>query len=276
MRPTAGMRQPHASGPARVRAQSSRTQIVEVRKAGKDAEFILSVFSAKVARTYEWINHVLTWGLDMVWRRKAVRLAGPAIQGALLIDICTGTGETAAVLKRRSPPESTVIGVDMSLPMLIRAEAHSRASVLLFTACRADSLSLRENSADLITISFAARNLNITEAHLLQTFREIYRVLKPGGCLCNLETSQPASPLIRRLFHGYVRTMVIPLGGLFSGSRKAYAYLAQTIPRFYSPETLCRILREAGFTAISYRKLFMGVAAIHIAHKTPGTPEYIS
>jgi demethylmenaquinone methyltransferase/2-methoxy-6-polyprenyl-1,4-benzoquinol methylase len=92
-------------------------------------------------------------------------------------------------------------------------------------------------------------------------------VLKPGGLFVNLETSQPTSAFVRKCFHLYVGLLVKPVGSLISGSRVAYAYLSRTIPRFYCPEDLAEIMREAGFGDVRFRRLLLGAAAIHRARK---------
>ena len=129
------------------------------------------------------------------------------------------------------------------------------------------NLDFPDNSLDLITISFATRNINLNKDILNQTFTEFYRVLEPGGRFVNLETSQPSSSWIRKIFHFYVKLVVKPVGGLISGSQSAYAYLTHTIPRFYPPEELSEIMNQAGFKNVTCKKLLFGIAAIHQGQK---------
>ena len=126
-----------------------------------------------------------------------------------------------------------------------------------------EDLPFPDDTFDLITISFATRNINLSQNTLIQTFKEFHRVLRVGGHFMNLETSQPPSPLVRRVFHEYVRLFVAPIGRGVSGSRSGYAYLAHTVPRFYHAEELANIMVQAGFRDIRIRKLTFGVAAIH-------------
>jgi demethylmenaquinone methyltransferase/2-methoxy-6-polyprenyl-1,4-benzoquinol methylase len=114
-----------------------------------------------------------------------------------------------------------------------------------------------------VTISFATRNINVSKKILVERLKEFQRILKPGGRFVNLETSQPPSRLIRRIFHLYVRFTVNRLGSGISGSKAGYAYLAQTIPRFYYAGELAEIMRQAGFTRVSIHPMLFGVAAIH-------------
>ncbi len=228
----------------------------------KTADHIRRIFSVDVSATYECINHVLTFGLDMIWRKRAAKIAG-ATGGTRWADMCTGTGEMAVCLSRHASKETRVMGVDLSLPMMAQALEKSAARNIRFIVSDVKALAFPDNSLDLLTISFATRNINLSRDVLVQTFTEFHRVLKPGGCFINLETSQPSCSLIKRLFHLYVRLFVKAIGRRISRSKIAYAYLAHTIPRFYYAEELSAIMRCAGFKHVTYRKWMFGVAAIH-------------
>jgi demethylmenaquinone methyltransferase/2-methoxy-6-polyprenyl-1,4-benzoquinol methylase len=226
------------------------------------ANSIQKVFSPQVSATYELVNHILTFGHDALWRRRAARIAA-ASGGTQWADMCTGTGEMAVCLSRLAPRETSIHAVDLSLPMMAEAMKKPEARNIDFVVSDVKALDFPDDSLDLVTISFATRNINANRDVLTRTFAEFCRVLKPGGRLINLETSQPSFLLIRRLYHFYVRMFVKPVGGLISGSYTGYAYLAHTIPRFYPPEELSDIMCRAGFKNVTYRKLLFGVAAIH-------------
>jgi demethylmenaquinone methyltransferase/2-methoxy-6-polyprenyl-1,4-benzoquinol methylase len=219
---------------------------------------------AEVAPTYELVNHVLTFGLDMIWRRKAARLASQG-GGRRWLDICSGTGEMARALCRLAPAGALVAAVDFSLPMLRRALCR-RAPMRRFhpAAAALPCLPFADETFDLVTISFATRNINTSRKTFLACFQEFSRVLKPGGRFVNLETSQPANPFIRKLFHLYIRTTVKAVGRMISGSRAGYAYLASTIPRFYDAPTLAALLKEAGFGPVSFNRSQFGAATVHL------------
>jgi demethylmenaquinone methyltransferase/2-methoxy-6-polyprenyl-1,4-benzoquinol methylase len=226
---------------------------------------IQKIFS-EVPRTYELVNHLLTFGLDVRWRTKAARIAARG-GGARWIDVCSGTGETAAGLSRLAGEHCLLVAADFSFPMLMRAALKPEARRIAFTLADARNLPFRDGSFDLVTMSFATRNINVDRDFLLGCFREFHRILKPGGRFVNLETSQPGAAWIRRLFHIYVRLTVRPVGRLLSGSRTAYAYLAHTIPRFYGAGHLSGILGQAGFSRVAVHPLLFGAAAIHEAEK---------
>lgn len=219
---------------------------------------------AEVAPTYELVNRILTFGLDGRWRRKAARLAA-AGGGYAWLDVCSGTGETALNLRALAPAETRVIALDFCRPMLDRAAAKTAGRGIDFVLGDVKALPFADASLDLVTISFATRNINLSRAVLVRTFAEFRRVLRPGGRFVNVETSQPRSRFVRALFHAYIRLAVRRVGALISGSRAGYAYLGATIPRFYGAEELAAILKEAGFAEVRVKRLMLGAAAIHLA-----------
>jgi len=221
---------------------------------------------SKIPKTYEFLNHILTLGADINWRKKAMALISESGETIKCLDICTGTGDTARLLSKRFDHKAIIIGADFSQQMLIKAIRRSPQEIKYINT-EAKILPFKDNSFDLVTISFATRNLRTTETHLKECLTEIHRVLKPNGRFIHLETSQPASSIYRWLFHRYVKIFIKPVGGLISGSYKAYAYLSQTIPRFYAPEEFSKIIYESGFSRVEYTGLWGGIAAIHIALK---------
>lgn len=227
--------------------------------------FIQNMFS-EVPATYELLNHLLTSGFDIMWRKKAAKIAA-ATHGNRWADMCTGTGETAIYLKQFADKETRVYGIDFSMPMMSEAVQKQKADQIRFIASDMKALPFPDKSFDLITISFATRNLNVTKDSLMQSFREFYRVLKPGGHFINLETSQPPLLPIRKGFHLYVTLFVKLLGSAISGSKTAYAYLAKSMTLFYSAEELADILKQAGFDEVVFHRLLFGAAAIHHSRK---------
>lgn len=217
---------------------------------------------AEVPKTYELVNHTITLGMDVLWRKKTVGIAARR-GGTRWIDVCSGTGETANYLSRAARDGTQVFATDFSMPMLAHALEKPEAHKITFCLSDIKQLPFEDNTFDLVTISFATRNINLNREILIQSFREFYRVLRPGGCFINLETSQPSSPIVRSLFHLYVKLFVKPVGQMLSGSKAAYTYLSKTIPRFYPAHELADILRTAGFDEVSYQQMMFGAAAIH-------------
>jgi len=226
---------------------------------------IQKIFS-EVAETYELINHVLTFGLDILWRKKAAQEAVRA-KGFLWLDVCSGTGEMAHNLFRLADEKVRIVSVDFCHPMLAKALEKRNIPNLFFVLAESGRLPFPDMTFNLVTISFATRNIFPNKGVLNTHLKEFYRVLMSGGHFVNLETSQPSVKIIQKLFHLYIKLAVKPLGFLLSGSKAGYRYLSLTIPRFFPPEEFSSILREAGFTRVTHRSLFFGVSAIHTAIK---------
>lgn len=226
-------------------------------------------FYTRIWGSYELINSLITLGLDALWRKKAAKLAvKTSLQQERFLDICSGTGQTAVNLGKRLPSTACIVSADFSYQMLKEAaEKIKKKGIqnIRFTLTDALHLPFEDNTFDSITITFATRNLNAKEGHLLNAFREFHRVLKPGGCFLNLETSQPAFALIKKLFHIYVKLTVKPIGRLISGSASSYAYLSGSIRSFYSAPELEAILQNAGFETVEYKKFLFGAVALHTA-----------
>lgn len=217
---------------------------------------------SEISRRYELINRLITFGLDIYCRNRAAKMA-IADGGTNWLDICSGTGEMAANLRRLSSNGTSITAADFSLPMLSLARKKPGADKINFIVTDAGRLPFADKSFDLITISFATRNLNSSRDILIKTFAEFRRVLKPGGRFINLETSQPPNKIIRRLMHVYIGMTVKQIGTALTGSKAGYAYLASSIPRFYEAEELSSILKQAGFTDISFKRLLFGAMAVH-------------
>ncbi len=219
--------------------------------------------------TYELTNHILTLGLDTVWRKRAARIAATD-GGDQWADICTGTGEMAAYLSRLAPDRTKIYAIDFSQPMLAKARLKPEAGRLKFIYSDIKALPFPNDRFDLITMSFATRNINLSRDVLIQSFAEFYRVLKPGGRFVNLETSRPSFSPFRKCVDFFVKRMVKSIGSRISGSKAAYAYLANTIRIFYPPEELADVLQQAGFRDVSFHRCLFGVAAIHQGIKAYG------
>jgi demethylmenaquinone methyltransferase / 2-methoxy-6-polyprenyl-1,4-benzoquinol methylase len=225
----------------------------------------LQAIFTEVAPTYERANRILTLGFDRLWRRAAARRAVRG-GGALYLDACCGTGNMAEELARRLPAGARVVAVDFN-PAMMAGLRDKTAFGRNGAAVRADvgRLPFRPGTFDRVTISFATRNINVSPEILRNTLGEFRRVLKSGGLFVQVETSRPPFGPIRRAYFALVRRFVRPLGRFVSGSDAGYAYLASTIPRFYAPEDLAGILRQAGFAEVSFERRLFGAVAVHTA-----------
>lgn len=220
----------------------------------------------QIPATYELTNTAMTLGLDRLWRGAA---AGSAAShgGSRWLDVCCGTGDMTRVLRRRGGGGPLIVGADFSLPMLQRARERATAPGTVFAVADAACLPFRDGCFDLVTVSFAARNLNTGPEAFRSAWREMARVLGPQGALVVVETSQPPNALVRWVYHAFVRLTVPVLGRVISGASQPYAYLAHTIPRFFSAEEFAAVLRECGFPQVAPSRMTLGAAAVLVARK---------
>lgn len=215
---------------------------------------------------YEAANSFLTFGLDLYWRRRAAGLARAAAPGARsALDACCGTGDFCLALRRAYGPGLELSGADLSAAMLSRAAA--RLPGVKLAQAEAKELPFPAASFDLVTISFATRNLNLDREKMLAALREFRRVLKPGGVFLNVETTRPENPVIRFLMRLYVKAAIGALVLVSPKSRQSYLFLRNTILNFYGAAEFSALLAEAGFEGVRARALCPGAVAVHTAVK---------
>ena len=216
---------------------------------------------ATIAARYDLLNHLLSGNIDKRWRRSVAKaLFGTLSEpGARILDVACGTGDLSLTLFEAG--EAKIVGLDFCRPMLDIAQSKAAKSDVELPFVEGDALDLpfRDGSFEAATIAFGMRNLVSVEAG----FKELLRVLKPGGRVAVLEFSRPSAPLLRSLFRVYF-TRVLPLfGGLISGSKSAYQYLPDSVSRFPDQSELASLMKEAGFVEISFQNLTGGIAALH-------------
>jgi demethylmenaquinone methyltransferase/2-methoxy-6-polyprenyl-1,4-benzoquinol methylase len=219
---------------------------------------------SEIPERYELVNHIMTLGLDKLWRRRAATIAAEG-GGERWLDICSGTGEMAAGLTGLAPTDSKIFATDYSMSMLARARRKRGMERVGLAISDALSLPYADSTFDLVTCSFAMRNLNSSRDDLLEVLREVRRVLKDGGRFMNLETSRPGGAFVRSIFHTYVRLFVKPVGSAITGSRAGYGYLAGSIRRFYGAAELEELLLDAGYRGVASKRMMLGAVAIHLA-----------
>lgn len=216
----------------------------------------------RIAPRYDLMNTLMTLGRDRRWRRLTAMLAAPQ-PGGLALDLATGSGELALELASLG---CRVVALDFCQPMmdLARQKVASRGVVgVSLAAGDALRLPFSQSVFDSVTSGFALRNF----ADLGQTLEEIHRVLKPGGRLAALELTPPQDRAARFLYRLYLHRFVPLLGGLVAGDGAAYSYLPQSVDHFPHAEALRQAMLEAGFGRVSYRRLGLGMVAIHLAEK---------
>ncbi len=222
-----------------------------------------------IAPAYDFMNRMMTFGIDRLWRRKAVRMLASRPHADIL-DVATGTGDLALLLARSLRP-ATVTGIDLSEGMLevarrkAAADSGATDSGTKMTFLTADCLHLpmAEGTYDTVTAAYGVRNFE----HLLQGYREMYRVLRPGGTLCVIELSTPTSPLVKPLYRFYTRHIIPLAGRIVSRDVRAYSYLPESIAAVPQGEAMLALMRGAGFSATEHHPLTFGVCTIYLARK---------
>ncbi len=215
----------------------------------------------RIAPRYDLLNHLLSFGIDVRWRQRAVLALAPAPQERML-DLCCGTGDLGLALARRG---ARVTGVDFSLPMLALGLRKARRRSAPMAWCGADALMLpfRASTFDAACVAFGVRNL----ADPLAGLREMRRVLRPGGRLLVLEFSPPRRPLMKRAYRLYLSAALPALGCAVAGSADAYRYLGASILSFFEPGQFADLLRQAGFEPLPPIELSGGIAAIYCGQR---------
>jgi demethylmenaquinone methyltransferase / 2-methoxy-6-polyprenyl-1,4-benzoquinol methylase len=236
----------------------------------KDPRRIRAMF-AGIARRYDALNHLLSLNVDRSWRRTAARLIDPR-PGERLLDLCTGTADLALELSRPGVggAGTPVIGTDFCPEMLRIGEGKRRRRSAPVRLAAADALRLpfAASSFNAASVAFGIRNL----ADLDLGLREILRVLRPGGRAAILEFTTPTLPGFRSLFGFYFHRVLPRLGRLVARSRdpvagRAYSYLPDSVRQFPDADGLAAAMTRAGFVKVTYRRLTMGIACIHLGEK---------
>ena len=217
---------------------------------------------ATIAARYDLLNHLLSANIDRRWRRLVAKtlFATLANRQGRILDVACGTGDLSLTLFESG--QALIVGIDFCRPMLAIAASKAARSDSIIPFVEGDALDLpfRDSSFKATTIAFGLRNLTSVEAG----FKELLRVLKPGGRIAVLEFSQPKTRVLRSLFRVYFTKLLPLFGGWISGSKSAYEYLPDSVSRFPNQEELVAMMKAAGFAEVSYENLTGGIAALHL------------
>jgi ubiquinone/menaquinone biosynthesis methyltransferases len=217
----------------------------------------------EIAPRYDLLNHVLSMNVDRLWWWRTARRFRDVLSQphARALDLCCGTGDMAAAIRKQSPL-ATIVGADFSRGMLARGvEKFARARI---SAIEADALQLPfpENSFDLIVSAFGFRNLANYDGGL----REIHRALRHKGQVGILDFSEPGG-LLGKLYGFYFRNVLPRIGTMLSGVSGPYAYLPASVSRFPHPQEMLERMGNAGFREASWTPYTFGIAGLYCARK---------
>lgn len=227
-------------------------------------ERVRSIFST-IAPRYDRFNRISSFGLDRLWRRRAVKCADITPEDQVL-DLAAGTGDlTMAILKYAEP--AGLLSTDFVPEMLDvgreKAAAYEGRTDVSFAVVDAQALPFHDDAYDVVTVGFGVRNMPDRAAN----FREVRRVLRPGGRYVILEFSRPGFAPFRAVYHLYLRHVIPALGALITQDRPSFEYLNKSIEAFPGCVSLARELHEAGFSQVRWRTMTLGVVAVHVATK---------
>jgi len=233
----------------------------------KKAQYVLRHFNT-VARRYDLMNTLLSFGIHHLWKRTAVKMIGLR-PGDRVLDVCGGTGDLAVLAGRIVGPSGQVIVYDINRAMIDvgrhKLPGPAAGKGVEFVQGDAEEISFVNEYFDAAMVAFGIRNVTRME----QGFSEMYRILKPGGKMMCLEFSKPTAPVFRWLYDIYSFHIMPLLGEIIAGSSQAYTHLPESIRTFALPDELTAVLKQIGFSAVTTRKLTNGIAVIHMATKAP-------
>jgi demethylmenaquinone methyltransferase/2-methoxy-6-polyprenyl-1,4-benzoquinol methylase len=231
-------------------------------KLGKK-EQVTQMFDA-ISKNYDGLNRVISFGIDVKWRKKVVALLQKH-RPQHILDIATGTGDLAIALTRTGAKK--IVGLDISPGMLAvgkeKVSKQGMEGTIEMVVGDSEHLSFPDDTFDAVTVSFGVRNFE----HLEVGLSEILRVLKPQGHLVVLETSVPTRFPFKQGYALYTRHLLPTIGKLFSKDRSAYGYLSESAAVFPHGEAFNNILREIGFIEVTNKPQTFGVASIYVAKK---------
>lgn len=230
------------------------------------SQWVLRHFNT-VAKRYDLMNTLLSFGIHHLWKRIAVDIMALK-PGDRILDVCGGTGDLAILAAKVVGRSGKVVIYDINRAMIdvgINKICDSPSGERIgFVQGDAEHLSFPDGYFDATMVGFGIRNVTRMD----KGFKEMCRVLKPGGKMMCLEFSKPVSPFFRRLYDIYSFNVMPALGGIIAGSSKAYLHLTESIRTFALPEELTVLLKQVGFSKVTERKLTNGIAMIHLAVKS--------
>ncbi|TKC07019.1 bifunctional demethylmenaquinone methyltransferase/2-methoxy-6-polyprenyl-1,4-benzoquinol methylase UbiE [Pedobacter frigoris] len=227
-------------------------------------EQVASMFN-NISKTYDFLNHFMSLGIDIIWRKKAIREL-KSLQPKIMLDVATGTGDFAFEAIKILQPEK-IIGVDISEGMLdvARKKIHDRDLQHIFSVQVGDSEGLHfdNDHFDAITVAFGVRNYENLEKGL----QDMHRVLKPGGKIVILEFSKPRKFPVKQGYNFYFKYITPTLGKIFSKDSRAYTYLPESVSAFPDGEDFLALMDKVGFKNTKDRRLTFGISAIYTGTK---------
>jgi demethylmenaquinone methyltransferase/2-methoxy-6-polyprenyl-1,4-benzoquinol methylase len=222
---------------------------------------------SRLAKRYDLVNDVMSFGMHRRWKREAVRLAFDGRRPARVLDLCCGTGDMSFLAEDLGA--SSVVGADFTVPMLSVARRRSRGEGRRpgFVAADALRLPFRDGVFDAITVGYGLRNVADPQAAV----REMRRVLAPAGRVVVLDFGKPDNPVASSLYFAYLKTMMPAVGWIFHGDPETYLYIPASLERYPAQRGVERMMEESGLVHVRYENRLLGTMGLNIG-EAPGTP----
>lgn len=244
----------------KIKAEAVKPYEVEAEK----KEQVSKMFN-NISKSYDFLNHFLSLGIDRSWRRKAIAKLTD-IQPKLILDVATGTGDLALEAERQLHPDK-IIGVDIAVGMLDigRKKIEKKGLHEIITLQEGDSekMPFEDNSFDAVVVAFGVRNF----ANVENGLKEMIRVLRPGGKCVILEFSKPKVFPIKQFYNFYFRSILPGIGRMTSKDKKAYAYLYESVQAFPEGKDFEQLLVNLGLKQTECTPLTMGICSIYAGVK---------
>ena len=231
-----------------------------------DKRAVVESMFDSIAWRYDFLNHFLSFGIDRLWRRRAIRVISRSFKNPKILDVATGTGDLAIAAMRINP--SGITGIDISQKMLEIGKEKIEKKQLTgkIELMRADSekIPFSDNTFDVSMVAFGVRNF----ADPLKGLTEMQRVIRNKGMIMVLEFSKPTGFPFRSVYNFYFRNILPFFGKLFSKEKSAYSYLPDSVMKFPDNDEFLKLLAKAGFSDTKQIKLTGGVASIYTGTKS--------
>ena len=242
----------------------SKTVIPYTNNTGTKKQQVAEMFN-NISKTYDFLNHFLSLGIDVIWRKKAINELKKD-NPKLILDVATGTGDFAFEALKILKPEK-IIGVDISQGMLdiadkkiLQRHLSSKFEVKLGDS---EKLLFNDNAFDAVTVAYGVRNFENLEKGLA----DIQRVLKPAGKVVILEFSKPKAFPVKQLYNLYFNYITPGIGKLFSKDARAYTYLPESVAAFPDGASFTLLMQKVGFNNTKCRPLAFGICSIYTGIK---------
>lgn len=239
--------------------------VVPYSKSSDSKKLQVAAMFNNIARRYDLLNRVLSFGIDIYWRKKALGLLQPYKPSSIL-DVATGTCDLAIDAVKYLKPQK-VVGIDIADQMLSlgaqKLKAKNLDSIVSLENGDSENLRFEGNFFDSVVVAFGVRNFENLEKGLM----EMNRVTKPGGTLMVLEFSQPTNKFLAPIYWWYCNSLMPFIGKMLSKDDSAYRYLPESVKVFPSGLTFASLLKQAGYSEVRFVPLTFGIATAYLAVK---------